>query len=122
MDYPAIHLYLLDDPTKEECRIAGQRLAARYGATLKQRTNRAGYKAGAINDLPCDNYDRPVVCECERPLSCPPGSCPSRTSGVRFPACGNGGSRATARVLAFRERIMRFAEVVSRHEVVPEDL
>jgi cellulose synthase (UDP-forming) len=51
MDYPAIHLYLLDDSTKEECRLAGQRLAARYGATLKQRTNRAGYKAGAINDL-----------------------------------------------------------------------
>jgi len=51
MDYPAVHLYLLDDSTKQECRLAGKRLAARYGATLKQRTNRAGYKAGAINDL-----------------------------------------------------------------------
>lgn len=51
MDYPAVHLYLLDDSTGEDCRLAGQRLAARYGATLKQRTNRAGYKAGAINDL-----------------------------------------------------------------------
>lgn len=51
MDYPAVHLYLLDDSTKEECRVAGRRLAARYGATLKQRTNRAGYKAGALNDL-----------------------------------------------------------------------
>jgi cellulose synthase (UDP-forming) len=51
MDYPAVHLYLLDDSTKEECRLAGKRLAARYGAILKQRTNRAGYKAGAINDL-----------------------------------------------------------------------
>ncbi len=51
MDYPAVHLYLLDDSTKEECRLAGKRLAAKYGATLKQRTNRAGYKAGAINDL-----------------------------------------------------------------------
>ncbi len=51
MDYPAVHLYLLDDSTKEECRVASRRLAARYGAVLKQRTNRAGYKAGALNDL-----------------------------------------------------------------------
>lgn len=51
MDYPAVRLYLLDDSTKEECRLACQRLAARYGAILIQRTNRAGYKAGAINDL-----------------------------------------------------------------------
>lgn len=36
--------------------------------------NCAARETAGINDLPCDNYDRPVVCECERPLSCPPGS------------------------------------------------
>ena len=50
MDYPA-NLYLLDDSTKEECQQGAQRLAEKYGATLVHRTNRAGYKAGAINDL-----------------------------------------------------------------------
>ncbi len=51
MDYPALNVYLLDDSTKEECRDAARRLAARYGAHLRLRINRAGYKAGAINDL-----------------------------------------------------------------------
>lgn len=51
MDYPAFRVYLLDDSTREECRRAGRELAARYGATLVHRAHRAGYKAGAINDL-----------------------------------------------------------------------
>jgi cellulose synthase (UDP-forming) len=51
MDYRAINLYLLDDSTKPECRIAAQRLADRYGATLRLRADRAGYKAGALNDV-----------------------------------------------------------------------
>lgn len=51
MDYPNINLYLLDDSTREECRAAAHRLAARYHANLRLRINRAGYKAGAINDV-----------------------------------------------------------------------
>jgi cellulose synthase (UDP-forming) len=51
MDYPAITLYLLDDSTKEDCRAAAERLAARYGARLRARTNRVGFKAGALNDV-----------------------------------------------------------------------
>jgi cellulose synthase (UDP-forming) len=50
MDYP-FNLYLLDDSTKDECIEGAQRVAAKYGAKLVHRTNRAGYKAGAINDL-----------------------------------------------------------------------
>jgi cellulose synthase (UDP-forming) len=50
MDYPA-NLYLLDDSTKAECLEGAQRVAQKYGATYVHRTNRAGYKAGAINDL-----------------------------------------------------------------------
>ncbi len=34
----------------------------------------AARETEGINDLPCDGYDRPVMCECERPLSCTPGS------------------------------------------------
>ncbi len=51
MDYPALTIYLLDDSTRPDCRESTERLALKYGARLVQRTNRAGYKAGAINDL-----------------------------------------------------------------------
>lgn len=51
MDYPAMTIYLVDDSTKAECRQGTARLASKYGAVLVQRVNRAGYKAGAINDL-----------------------------------------------------------------------
>lgn len=51
MDYPAFQIYLLDDSTRGECRRGVRTLADRYGAQLITRTNRAGYKAGAINDL-----------------------------------------------------------------------
>jgi cellulose synthase (UDP-forming) len=51
MDYPAMRVYLLDDSTKEESRAGTERLAAAFGVELVRRTNREGYKAGAINDL-----------------------------------------------------------------------
>jgi len=51
MDYPNFQIYLLDDSTREENRAIAARVAARYRAQLVTRTNRAGYKAGAINDL-----------------------------------------------------------------------
>jgi cellulose synthase (UDP-forming) len=51
MDYPAAHTYLLDDSTRAECRQGAARVAGIYGATLVHRTDRSGYKAGAINDL-----------------------------------------------------------------------
>jgi cellulose synthase (UDP-forming) len=51
MDYPAKHVYLVDDSTKAESVEAARKLADRYGATLVHRENRIGYKAGAINDL-----------------------------------------------------------------------
>jgi cellulose synthase (UDP-forming) len=51
VDYPAMNIYLVDDSTKEESQAGARRLAEKYGATLVHRTNRAGYKAGAINDL-----------------------------------------------------------------------
>jgi cellulose synthase (UDP-forming) len=51
MDYPLINVYLLDDSTNEECRVAARRLATRYNATLRARRTRDGYKAGAINDV-----------------------------------------------------------------------
>jgi cellulose synthase (UDP-forming) len=51
MDYPGVNIYLLDDSTKEECREAARRLADRYGATLRLRLDRPGYKAGALNDV-----------------------------------------------------------------------
>ena len=50
MDYPC-NLYLLDDSTRPECQDGAQRVAGKYGARLVHRTNRAGYKAGAINDV-----------------------------------------------------------------------
>lgn len=51
MDYPAKRVYLLDDSTRPETRDGAARVAARYGARLVHRTDRSGYKAGAINDL-----------------------------------------------------------------------
>lgn len=51
MDYPALHVYLLDDSARAESREGARRLADKYGLTLVRRENRAGYKAGAINDL-----------------------------------------------------------------------
>ena len=51
MDYMNFQIYLLDDSTCEENRHIAARLADRYRARLVTRTNRAGYKAGAINDL-----------------------------------------------------------------------
>lgn len=51
LDYPATRVYLLDDSTRPECREAARRLADRYGAELVTRAHRAGYKAGAINEL-----------------------------------------------------------------------
>jgi len=51
MDYPDFQIYLLDDSTREENRLLAARVAERYGARLITRRNRAGYKAGAINDL-----------------------------------------------------------------------
>jgi cellulose synthase (UDP-forming) len=50
MDYP-VNVYLLDDSTQPDCLIGAQRVADKYGAQLVHRTNRAGYKAGAINDI-----------------------------------------------------------------------
>lgn len=51
MDYPATRIYLLDDSTRPECQAGAARVAATYGARLVHRTDRSGYKAGAINDL-----------------------------------------------------------------------
>ena len=51
MDYPAAHVYLIDDSTRAECQQGAARVAARYGARLIHRADRSGYKAGAINDL-----------------------------------------------------------------------
>jgi len=51
MDYPAAHVYLIDDSTRPECQQGAARVAATYGARLVHRTDRSGYKAGAINDL-----------------------------------------------------------------------
>jgi cellulose synthase (UDP-forming) len=51
MDYGNKEVVILDDSTKEEIRQGVRELATRYGATARQRTNRRGYKAGAINDF-----------------------------------------------------------------------
>jgi cellulose synthase (UDP-forming) len=51
MDYPAMRVYLLDDSTHEPCRRGASALAAKYSVTLVQRDARAGFKAGAINDV-----------------------------------------------------------------------
>jgi cellulose synthase (UDP-forming) len=51
LDYPAKNVYLLDDSTRPDCYEGTVRLAEKYGITLVHRTNRVGYKAGALNDL-----------------------------------------------------------------------
>jgi cellulose synthase (UDP-forming) len=50
MDYPNKEIVLLDDSTIEETREAVRAIGAKYGAIVVQRTNRKGYKAGAINE------------------------------------------------------------------------
>lgn len=51
LDYPNKEIVVLDDSTQEEAREASRQLGAKYGARVVQRTNRRGYKAGAINDF-----------------------------------------------------------------------
>lgn len=51
LDYQRKGLYLVDDSTQEAARRGADALAARYGFTVVRRSNRRGYKAGAINDL-----------------------------------------------------------------------
>jgi cellulose synthase (UDP-forming) len=60
MDYPAMHVYLIDDSTRADCQEGAARVAATYGATLVHRTDRSGYKAGAINDL-IPRLDEPYI-------------------------------------------------------------
>lgn len=51
LDYPNKKLYLLDDSTNEAIRQRIEELGNRYNCAYIHRTNRRGYKAGAINDL-----------------------------------------------------------------------
>jgi cellulose synthase (UDP-forming) len=51
IDYPNKEIAILDDSTNEESRRAAQEIAAKYGTEIFQRTNRRGYKAGAVNDF-----------------------------------------------------------------------
>lgn len=51
MDYPNKQIVMLDDSTREETRQAARDIAAKYGVEVVQRTNRQGYKAGAINEF-----------------------------------------------------------------------
>jgi len=60
MDYPNKDITILDDSTKEEARQAIRDIGARFGATVRQRTNRKGYKAGAINEF-LPTTDAPFV-------------------------------------------------------------
>ena len=50
LDYANKEIVILDDSTKAESQQAARDIAARYGVRCIQRTNRRGYKAGAIND------------------------------------------------------------------------
>lgn len=51
MDYPNKEITVLDDSTKEEVRQAIRDICLKYGVAFVQRTNRKGYKAGAINEF-----------------------------------------------------------------------
>lgn len=51
MEYDNKEVIILDDSTREDVRQTMRELAARYNATCRQRTNRKGYKAGAINEF-----------------------------------------------------------------------
>ena len=48
-DYPS-DVYVLDDSTSPEARVAVDRISSEKGYTVERRANRRGYKAGAIND------------------------------------------------------------------------
>ncbi|MDQ3812998.1 MAG: cellulose synthase catalytic subunit, partial [Armatimonadota bacterium] len=60
MDYPNKEIVILDDSTREEARRAMQEIATRFGVAIRQRTNRRGYKAGAINEF-LPTTDAPYV-------------------------------------------------------------
>ena len=51
LSYANKEIIILDDSTREESKLAAREIAARYGVRCVQRTNRRGYKAGAINDF-----------------------------------------------------------------------
>ncbi len=51
LDYEGKEVFILDDSTKNEARESAQNIAAKFGIQCVQRTNRRGYKAGAINDF-----------------------------------------------------------------------
>ncbi len=51
LDYPAKNLYLLDDSTNQNLQSRTERLAGKYHLKYVHRSNRRGYKAGALNDL-----------------------------------------------------------------------
>ena len=50
LDYANKEIVILDDSTKIESQLAAREIASRYGVQCVQRTNRRGFKAGAIND------------------------------------------------------------------------
>ena len=60
LNYPNKEVVILDDSTREESKLAAREIAARYGIECVQRTNRRGYKAGAINDY-LDQTDAPFL-------------------------------------------------------------
>lgn len=51
MSYSNKKIYLLDDSTSTELAGDAQMLAEKYGAQYVHRTNRRGFKAGALNDI-----------------------------------------------------------------------
>ncbi len=51
LDYELKDVFILDDSTKPQSREAAQNIAARYGIQCVQRSNRKGFKAGAINEF-----------------------------------------------------------------------
>ena len=50
LNYTNKEVVILDDSTKAESQQGARKIARRYGIECIQRTNRRGYKAGAIND------------------------------------------------------------------------
>ena len=50
LDYANKEIVILDDSTKPESQQGAREIARRFGVQCIQRTNRRGYKAGAIND------------------------------------------------------------------------
>ena len=51
LNYANKEIVILDDSTRQESRDAARQIADEYGVQCVQRTNRRGYKAGAINDF-----------------------------------------------------------------------